>query len=232
MPACEEERHCTGHANLSEDLPARGAERAEHVAQLGLERGEADGDVDRHREEGQQERGEHGGHRADAEPHDEQRDDRRLGNAVESHQERIDRVVDRCRAANGEAQEQAEADRGHESQQCRHQRVPGVKCDGPRGARHRQRDTARRRQHDRLDAEHHDRALPRQHEPDEHGQRQDDAASPRAHHAAVSRAGRICSRMSRISSLPSAPYTKLKVRGRGSATRCVWAIRPGWLAST
>jgi hypothetical protein len=128
-----------------------------------------------------------------------------FGMLFEPNQERIDRVVDRRRAADGEAQEQAEAHRRDESQERRDERVPGVKRDGPGGAYHRQRDAARRRQHDRLDVEQRDRGLPRQHEPDEHRQRQDDSASPRAHHAALSRAGRICSRMSRISSLPSAP---------------------------
>src|SRR6266542_2384661 len=109
---------------------------------IGIERGQTEGDVDGHGEEGQEERREHGGHRADPEPHDEQRNHGGLRNRVEADEQRIERLVHDDGCADGEAEEQAEADGGAEAEERGHQRVARMERDG---ARHlHQRDGHRR----------------------------------------------------------------------------------------
>ena len=97
-----EVRHGARQAHLDQHVPALGAQHAQHVLQLGLQRGQAGGDVHHDREERDQERGEDARPDADAEPHHQDRHDGRLGHGVEAHHQRVDRGVgQRARSRSG-----------------------------------------------------------------------------------------------------------------------------------
>ena len=108
---------------------------AQDVAQLALQRGQAHRHVDGDGKERQQERGEHGRHVADAEPHDEQRHDRRLRDAVEADQQRIERVVHGRKGADAKPERETERHRGDEADERGHERVRGrERRSAPRSA--------------------------------------------------------------------------------------------------
>ena len=95
--------------DLEDDVARLGPERTEHVLHLRLDRGQPGRDVDRDREETHQERGEHGRHHADAEPDDQDRHDRNLGDRIEADQHRIEAAIGQAGGADRNADENSRA---------------------------------------------------------------------------------------------------------------------------
>ena len=81
--------HRARQADLGQHVPALGAEHAQHVFQLRLQRGEAGGNVDGDGEERDQESGEHRRPDANAEPHHQDGHKGGLGQRVEGRHQRV-----------------------------------------------------------------------------------------------------------------------------------------------
>ncbi len=132
--AREEIGHRAGNADLGQDFPLAGAERAHHVAHLRLDGGEPGRHVHDDREEGDDEGGDHRRQGADADPDHQDRHDRDLGDRVEGDQQRIEARIDEGRGADGEAQQQAEADRQREADDRGPERLQAEGATGCRSA--------------------------------------------------------------------------------------------------
>ena len=153
-----------GKLDLGEDLPARALERAHEVEEVGLDLAQPARGGEHDRKEADRER--HHRVRADAvaEPDDDQRAERDLGDHVEAHQQRHHRHLEQ--AEPGEQQRSADADDDGE-------RVAGENLGRrhrdvlqPAVVRHEQRQdgVVGRRHHELRHLAEHDEEMPRRHQ--------------------------------------------------------------------
>ena len=217
LQGAEEVRQRARDADLEHDIPAVGSERAQYVLQLRLQGRQSGGDVDDDGEEGDQERSEDGGRRADAEPQHQDRHHGHFRHAVEADHDRIQAVVDGLGPADDQAEQQAESHRNAEPGQRRPQGLQGV--DEQRAAELGEggEDQGRRRQHVGGDTEHPADRLPEQEAGHGHHPRRQLLPPAHAH-----RGGRLRGRLRRCIG-----------RGRHQMTRwrAMWS-RSSWTMAT
>ena len=167
----------TGLATLEPELEdvlrVLGAKRwdVQHVFEFGFERGQTGRDVHRDREERDQERGQDAGPETDAEPHDQDRHDRRFRHRVEADQQRVQRRVGEPRRADQETEQHADDDRDREAQHRDPEGLPRGFGDRPGVLDRRLRDRQRAREDEVGDPEQRTHRLPQQQQRDARGDR-------------------------------------------------------------